>query len=154
MPEYFHLRVLDSFGDLGNNVPNYKLVHSIFILNNLIYKIKKHFNIYDFFGPCSNFHENWPCQSKFHSQNWTQGKGEFFDQDQIFMKIGPAGPNFTAKIGPGVGPFFHDPGPIFAVKFGPAGPNFIWKLDGGSKFHGGQIWYDTVTNWSDTVCQL
>ena len=29
------------------------------------------------------------------------------------------------KIGPGVGSFFHDPGPNFAMKFGPTGPNFL-----------------------------
>ena len=41
------------------------------------------------------------------------------------MKFVPMGPNFIAKIGPGVGSFFHDPGPNFTMKFGPAGPNFL-----------------------------
>ena len=56
---------------------------------------------------------------------WTKERGNFFYLVPIFMKIGPAGPNFTAKIGPRVGSFYHDPGPNFSVKFGPGGPIFM-----------------------------
>ena len=61
---------------------------------------------------------------------WTRERGNFFYLDPIFMKIGPAGPNFTVKIGPGERGNLFNQDPIF-MKIGPPGPNFTAKIGPG-----------------------